>query len=160
MLQNNYEMVQRQVESLHFAAMKIVGKPLLKVNRLLVETVRADDSGTIWVTAKDPLHKILINPKGFNVHLRYVNKDEETYLQIEGRAFIEQYSEIVTDEPGDEKVMFKNQKEILIRVEISTAAYFRKKTLSKYTSILQSIWSLSMGRLIHSNQFGSRNKIA
>src|SRR6478609_6645381 len=119
-----------------------------------------DESGIIWLTSKDPLPKILISAKGFNVHLRYINKDEEKYLQIEGKAFIEQYSEIVTDESQKDKVTFKNQKNILIRVEVSTAEYFKKKTISRYTSFLQSIWTLSMGRLIHSGQMGSRNKIA
>ena len=119
-----------------------------------------DDSGTIWLTTNDPLPKILISPKGFNVQLRYVNKDEEKYLQVEGRAFIEQYAECVTAEPEEEKVTFKNQKNILIRVDVSTAEYFKKKTVSKYTSFLQSVWTVSIGRLIHAGHLGTRNKIA
>ena len=160
MVENNLEVVRRKVESLHYAAMKISGKRFLKINRLLVETERMDESGTIWLTTNDTLPKILINPKGFNVQLRYVNKGEEKYLQIEGRAFIEQYSETVVAEPDQDKVTFKNQKNISIRVEMETAEYFTKRTISKYTSFLQSVWTLSMGRLIHSAHFGSRNKIA
>jgi len=160
MVENNLEVVRRKVEYLHYAVMKISGKHFLKINRLLVETERMDESGTIWLTTNDPLPKILINPKGFNVHLRYVNKDEEKYLQIEGRAFIEQYAEAVTAEPGQDKVTFISQKKIQIRVELLTAEYFKKRTISKYTSFLQSVWTLSMGRLIHSTHFGSRNKIA
>ena len=161
MVENNLEVVRRKVESLHYAVMKIAGKHFLKINRLLVETERMDEAGTIWLTSNDELPNILINPKGFKVHLRYVNKDEEKYLQIEGRAFIEQYSETVTADPGEEaNVTFKNQKNIRIRVEMSSAEYFKKKTISQYTSFLQLVWTLSMGRLIHSTQFASRNKIA
>jgi len=160
MVENNLEIIRKKVESLHYAVLKITGKHFLKSNRLLVETVRMDDSGTIWLTTNDPLPKLLISPKGFNVHLRYVNKDEERYLQIEGRAFIEQYAEFVTAQPQQEKVTFTNQKNILIRVDVATAEYFKKKTLSKYTSFLQSVWTLSMGRLVHSSQFNPRNKIA
>ena len=160
MVENDLEVVRRKVELLHYAVLKIVGKHFLKISRILVETVSMDESGIIWLTSKDPLPKILINPRGFNVHLRYINKHEEKYLQIEGRAFIEQYSEMVMDEHRQDKVTFKNQNNILIRVEVSTAEYFKKKTISRYTSFLQSIWSLSMGRIIHSGQLDSRNKIA
>ena len=159
MVLNDVEVVRRKVEMLHYAVLKIVGKHFLKINRILVETERMDESGTIWLSTKDALPKILINTKGFNVHLRYVNKEEEKYLQIEGRAYIEQYSETVLDEPRQDKVTFKNQNNILIRVEIATAEYFKKKTISRYTSFLQSIWTLSMGRLIPSGQFSSRKKI-
>jgi len=160
MVESNLEVVRRKVESLHYAVMKIAGKHFLKINRLLVETERMDESGTLWLTSNDALPNILINPKGFKVHLRYVNKDEEKYLQIEGRAFIEQYSETVTADPGDAKITFRNEKNIRIRVEMATAEYFKKRTISKYTSFLQLVWTLSMGRLIHSTHFGSRNKIA
>jgi hypothetical protein len=160
MVENNLEVVRRKVESLHYAVMKIAGKHFLKMNRLLVETDRMDESGTLWLTSNDALPNILINPKGFKVHLRYVNKDEEKYLQIEGRAFIEQYAETVTADPGEAKVTFRNEKNIRIRVEMTTAEYFKKTTISKYTSFLQLVWTLSMGRLIHSTHFGSRNKIA
>src|SRR5688572_16604094 len=97
MVESNLEVVRRKVELLHYAVMKMQGKHFLKFNRILVETERMDESGIIWLTSKDPVPEILINPRGFNVHLRYVNKDEQKYLQIEGRAFIEQYSENVTD---------------------------------------------------------------
>ncbi|HSB92051.1 MAG TPA: hypothetical protein VLC28_03000 [Flavitalea sp.] len=160
MVENNLDVVRAKVEKLHYAVMKISGKHFLKSNRLLVETDKMDESGTLWLTTKDPLPKILINSNGFNVHLRYVNKDEEKYLQIEGRAFIEQYSETVTADPGQDKVTFKNQKNIMIRVQMANAEYFKKRTISKYTSFLQSVWTLSMARLIHPTHFGSRNKIA
>src|SRR6478736_6615041 len=106
MVESNLEIVRKKVETLHYAVLKISGKHFLKINRLLVETVKMDDSGTIWLTTNDSLPKLLISPKGFNAHLRYVNKDEEKYLQIEGRAFIEQYAEFTTAEPQQEKVTF------------------------------------------------------
>lgn len=161
MVEKNLEVVRSEVESLHYAVLKIAGKHFFKINRLLVETIRMDNAGSIWLTTKEHLPNILINPRGFNVHLRYVNKEEEKYLQIEGRAFIEQYSETVMDEAEEhDKVTFKNLKNILIRVDMRRAEYFKKKTISRYTSFLQSVWTLSMGRIIHSSQFESRNKIA
>ena len=60
MVESNLEVVRRKVESLHYAVMKIAGKHFLKINRLLVETERMDESGTLWLTSNDALPNILI----------------------------------------------------------------------------------------------------
>lgn len=160
MFPGNFEMLRSKVEAFHFAVMKIVGKPFLKINRTLIETVRMDESGQIWASVKDSLPKLLISPQGFNVNLRYANKEDETYLQVKGKAFIEEYFESVTDKPDSGKVSFTKEKEILLRIEVESADFFRKKVLSKYTSMLQNIWSFSVGKLISSSTLPARNKIA
>lgn len=160
MFPGNFEMLRSKVEAFHFGVMKIIGKPFLNINRTLIETVRMDEAGYIWASVKDSLPRLLISPNGFIVHLRYANKQDETYLQVKGKAFIEEYAESVTDQPESGKVSFKKEKAILLRIEVESAEFFRKKVLSKYTSMLQNIWSFSVGRLINPTALPSRNKIA
>lgn len=160
MVEGSIDALRIEVENLHYAVMKISGKHFLKVNRVLVETVKMDENGMIWATTRDTLPKILINPKGFNVQLRYANKGQEKYLQVEGKAFIEEYSERISDQADDHKVVFTNSNNVMIRVEISRAEYFTRKNVSRYTSFLQSIWTLSFGKLIHSGHGTSHKGIA
>ena len=135
--------VKEKVEQLKFAILRVSGKPFLPLNRCLVETQRTDDDGNIWCTTTAALPKVLLSEKGFEVSLKFAHKEEDMFLDLKGLAYIEEYSELIRDEVTGSKVNFRKERKILLRIAVNEAGYFRKKSLSRYTSVLQSIWSFS-----------------
>lgn len=148
MFNGDLEFIKGKIEYIKFARMKIKGKPFLKENRFIIEAVRMDESGNLWATVKQPLPQILIGPKGFQVTLQFVHKEEDMFLRARGTAFIEEYSESLQDRNNRDEMLFIHEKSVLVRIELTTANYFRKRSLSDYTSVMQWISGLTFKNLI------------
>lgn len=148
MFNGDLEFIKGKIGYIKFARMKIKGKPFLKENRFIIEAIRMDESGNLWAVVKQPLPQILIGPKGFHVTLQFVHKEEDMFLRAKGTAFIEEYSESLHDKDSRSEMLFIHEKSVLLRIELATANYFRKRTLSDYTSVMQWITGLTFKNLI------------
>lgn len=150
MFNGDLEFVKNKIEYIRFGMVKITGKPFLKQDRFLSEVIEMDNSGNLWVELKEQLPKVLINSKGFTVSLQFVHKEEDMFLKAKGKAFIEEYTEnIKEDNQKPLEAIFENKTRIVLRIELQTANYFRKKTLSRYTSMFQNVANLNLKKIFH-----------
>jgi general stress protein 26 len=148
MFNGDLEFVKNRIEYIRFGMVKITGKPFLKQDRFLSEVIEMDNKGNLWVELKEELPKVLINSKGFSVSLQFVHKEEDMFLKAKGRAFIEEYSEhIEEDTQKPLERIFENKTRIVLRIELQSANYFRKKTLSRYTSMFQNVANLNLKKI-------------
>lgn len=150
MFNGDLEFVKNKIEYIRFGMVKVTGKPFLKQDRFLSEAIRMDNDGNLWVELKEELPKILINSKGFNVTLQFIQKEEDMFLKAKGKAFVEEYSESIEENSQKPlEAIFENKTRVILRIELNSANYFRKKTLSRYTSMFQNVANLSLKRIMH-----------
>jgi general stress protein 26 len=141
MLDGNLEFFKTKIEYIRYAVMKVQGKSFLNANRFMIESHQADDNGFLWCSTKDRLPKQLLRQPDFPVCIKYVLKEENMFMKITGRA------SLVNRNPGEEETL-EPETGRLLRIKISEAVYFKKKTLSQYTSVLQAVWKFSFKNLI------------
>lgn len=125
---------------------KVTGKPLLKQDRFLSEALYADYDGNLWVKLKDELPGQLKNSKGFHVTLQFIHKEEDMFLKAKGKAIIEEHPESIPEQYSSEESSLSNGP--VLKIEMHSASYFKKKTLSQYTSKLQNICNLTLKRVL------------
>lgn len=149
--EKSIDAIKEKISSIRFAILKIAGKSFMQAARCMVETIQLDDEGNIWCVTNKALPKIHLNNRGFNVSLRYVRKEDDTFMHVTGIAHIEQYSRPLVKNLWANKIFLDEKNYLLIRITMSEVQYFKKKKISKYTSFLQSVWSYSFGKLMPSN---------
>lgn len=156
MFKGNLEMVRERVEHLKFAILKIRGKNFLPMSRCMVETLSLDNEGNLRCITDAEFPKVLSGPRGFDVTLKYAGKEEKVYLMLCGHAYIEKYVEVVNEQLLKNLIHFHHIKKVSLLIRISSAEVFKKRTLSKYTSFLQSVGSLSFKKILTASKFAKK----
>jgi hypothetical protein len=141
MLDGNLEFVKSKIEYIKYAIMKVPGKPFLQASRFMIESHKADDSGYLWCSTKDPIPKQLLKQPDFAVCIKYVLKEENMFMKVTGRASVVNRSPEA--HASEDRTVYP-----LLRIQIREAVYFKKKTLSQYTSVLQAVWKFSVKSFI------------
>ena len=146
MFNGDLEFVKSKIEFIRFAMVKVTGKLLLKQDRFLAEAIYADYEGNLWVQLKDELPSQLKNSKGFHVTLQFIHKEEDMFLKTKGKAIAELHPENIPDRFSSEET--SNLNGPILKIEMHSANYFKKKTLSQYTSKFQNICNLTLKRVL------------
>ena len=128
--------LQEVIESVRFGVVRITEKSLFSNNRCLVETTHVDESGYIWCITSDTLPAAYQSGKTFPVSLKYVNREQHNYLKITGESTIVEVKQDLASGKKGRNLTY-------IKIRVLEAQFFKKKTLSKYTSIFQSVWKIS-----------------
>lgn len=122
-----------------YGILKTSGVLLLRhAHSFMIETHKVTDEGELWCTASYTLPYDLIFQKGFPVKLKYVQKATGLFVKVTGRAK-------VINPAFNTKYLGKNEGNesdknvLLLKVKIEEAHYYKKKTISAYTSFLQAI---------------------
>lgn len=147
MLSDNHSSLINQIQSINYGILKIESGLMFKNNRCLVETLRIDHVGNIWCKTSEKIDKLYNSGKSFKISLKYVNKIENQYLIISGKAFVEERSEFIKDNLSGDTVQFATNNAITLRVEVKEGNVFKRTALSKYTSILQSVFKFNWATL-------------
>ncbi|MGZ5245707.1 MAG: hypothetical protein ACXWV5_01375 [Flavitalea sp.] len=146
MFNGDLEFVKSKIEYIRFAMVKVTGKPFLKQDRFLGEALNTDYDGNLWIRLKDELPIQLKSSKGFHVTLQFIHKEEDMFLKAKGKAVLEQHPENFAELNGpDEQNQLKGP---VLKIEMHSAQYFKKKTLSRYTSKLQNICNLTLKKVL------------
>lgn len=130
-----------------FGILKTGGIPPFRYsNSLMIETHKVTDEGYIWCTAPYSLPSELFMKASFGVKLHYVQKATGLFIKVTGKAkvinpsFNTKYFEKNESSGVNEKVL-------LLKVKIERVHYYKKKSLSPYTSILQAVNNFTLAIL-------------
>lgn len=146
MFNGDLEFVKSKIEYIRFTMVKVTGKPLLKQDRFLGEALYADYEGNLWVELKDQLPTQLKNSKGFHITLQFIHKEEDMFLKAKGKAILEQNPENIPDQYAVQET--SEPRGPILKIEMHSANYFKKKTLSQFTSKLQNICNLTLKKVL------------
>lgn len=122
-----------------YGILKTTGILLLKESHsFVIETHKVTDEGYLWCTASYILPPDLILERNFAVKLKYIQKATGLFVKVTGRAK-------VINPSFNAKYFEKNEstgvKEnlLLLKIKIEEAQYYKKKSISAYTSFLQAV---------------------
>ncbi|MBC7827642.1 MAG: hypothetical protein H7122_07850 [Chitinophagaceae bacterium] len=122
---------------IRYGILKITSIPLLRISHsFMIETHKVTDEGYIWCTAAYPLPSNLIYEKSFAVKVKYIQKTTGLFVKVTGRAKVVNPSfNTRYFEKNESAGMTENV--LLLKIKIEEANYYKKRTISAYTTFLQ-----------------------
>jgi general stress protein 26 len=139
MVYGNIERLKDNLEQIKFGILKTAGSTLLKLsNSFIIETCKVDHNGDLWCTSSVLLPSDLSHRKDFAAQLKYVNKAEGLFIKISGHATLMDVNSPEVHEI-QELVNAKPRKNSLLKIKIEEVQYYKKKSVSAYTSFLQAV---------------------
>jgi len=122
-----------------YGILKTTGIPLWRISHsFMIETHKVTDEGYLWCTASYTLPKDLIFEKSFPVKLKYIQKASGLFVKVTGRAKVINPSfNTKYFEKNESTGVYENV--LLLKIKIEDAHYYKKRSISPYTSFLQAI---------------------
>lgn len=140
MMHDNLQKLKRNLEQIKFGILKTTGSSLLKLTySFIVDTCKVDCDGYVWCIATAPLPAELTQKKGFAAQLKYVHKVDGVFIKVTGIA-----TPIDANSPDGEAFLHTNMvvittNQCLLKLRIEEVHYFKKKSISAYTSFFQAV---------------------
>ena len=140
----NLKMLQQQILRNRYGIMKISVKSLFPFPNILIESRNVDEEGYLWCTSSDSIPALLFNNSAFRVSIKYVNKKDGAFIKLTGNATVVEFSEIMKESPRQNETLHTHLNRTLLKIQIMEADLYKKKILSDYTSIFQSVVRFSL----------------
>jgi len=147
MANNNFKYLQERISVIKFGILKLPSKSISGFTQVLIETDKVDENGNLWCRTKDKIPASLLAAKEFKVNLKYIQKQEGIFIKISGIASIAEMVDLAMEKAGEKFPVNSSAKTTLLKIRVTDADLFKKKALSHYTSVLQSIFRFSLQRL-------------
>jgi hypothetical protein len=149
MKSGNVDNVKRKIEQIRFGILKISGAPALSIpSSCMIETLQLTDDGYLWCTTHCPPSPKWLRAQGFRVKIKYIQKTEGLFIKLTGQA------EVINNKlPGSHKdpiqeLSDNKELKLLLKIRIEEAHCFQKKSISPYTSFLQSINNYTLNKVL------------
>ena len=127
--------LQEKIKEINSAIFFNLSDSVLKLPTSLVNTLKVDDFGYVWMFFKKPKQHLKEFENGFPVRLDYFKKGSSSFLQIMGKAWVVTDPEEVND--------FKNLNEtfdfsvledsVLVKVKMLKAEFYETPSRTKNT---------------------------
>jgi general stress protein 26 len=122
--------LQERINTLQTALFFSMSASVLKFPVSVINVLTVDEAGQIWFCMPAPIQSIKEFDDEFHSMLQFFRKDENFYLKIQGKAFIindpEQISNIFFVNDGTKKDILRGRF-VLIKVQMQYADYFERK---------------------------------
>ena len=144
----NLKNLHDQIKHIRFGILHISTKSLVPFSNLLVEAIEIDEHGDLWCLTADSVPGLFLNVKGFKVSLKFVQKQQGLFVKLVGNATVAHYSENMDEPAPDKGVSHRRSHKTMLKIEVLEADLYRKRSLSRYTTILQSVFRFSLKSLV------------
>lgn len=146
MVYDNIERLKMKLQQIRFGILKTTNTPFLQLSRsFIIETRKLDYDGYLWCTA-DLSASTLTLGKGFAAQLKYVYKPEGLFIKVTGHASVVDPRSLHGHESAEINDFSKEESSCLLRIKIEEVQYYKKKSISAYTSFLQAISVFSFNK--------------
>jgi len=146
--------LQEKIKEINSAIFFNLSDSVLKLPTSVVNTLKVDDFGYVWMLFKKPKQHLKEFENGFPVRLDYFKKGSTCFLQIMGKAWVvTDPEEVNTFIDMNEEVDFAMLDEsVLVKVKMLKAEYYETQTRTK-----NSIWHQAVNMV--STWFGNANHV-
>jgi hypothetical protein len=128
--------LQEKIQEIGSALFFNLSDSVLKLPTSLVQTLKVDDYGFVWLTMKRPKQQVKEFEAEFPVQLDYYKKGVGSYLQVCGKGWTVSDPEEMTvlDLSAEEiKKLTLQQEAMLVKVKILKAEFYETKTAGRQT---------------------------
>ena len=145
----NLRFLQDRIRHIRYAILKVSGNSFAQFSNGLADTILVDDEGVLWCSLSDEIPALLLNQHEFRVRLKYIDKDQGFFIRLSGNARIVHSSKEMGELLNQNEILLTPVNRILLKIKITNADLFKKRILSRYTSVLQSVFNFSVKTLLH-----------
>lgn len=125
--------LQEKIQEIGSALFFNLSDSVLKLPTSLVNTLKVDDYGFVWLTMKRPKQPVKEFEKEFPVQLDYYKKGVGAYLQVCGKGWTVSDPEemsVLQLNADEVKNLTLQQEAVLVKVKIMKAEFYETKTAS------------------------------
>ncbi|MEP7257091.1 MAG: hypothetical protein ABI687_01860 [Flavitalea sp.] len=148
--------LQEHIRSNRYGMMKISVKSIFPFPNILIESVNVDDNGYLWCTSQENIPALLFSNYAFRVSVKFVDKKDGFFIKLAGNATVVEFSEIMNENAGQNITVHTHHNKTLLKIQILEAELYKKKILSGYTSILQSVFRFSLKNFLPAENISTR----
>ncbi|HVG41537.1 MAG TPA: pyridoxamine 5'-phosphate oxidase family protein [Chitinophagaceae bacterium] len=133
--------LQEKIKEINSAIFFNLSDSVLKLPTSLVNTLKVDDFGYVWLLFKKPKQHLQEFENGFPVRLDYFKKGSTCFLQIMGKAWVVTDPEEVNTylELNDDVHFSMLEDNVLVKVKMLKAEYYETQARTKNTIWHQAI---------------------